>query len=46
MKFDRSLLKWVAIILFVLAAILFFATVRMDVDMGLVALGLAAWAGA
>jgi hypothetical protein len=41
MKFDQSLLKIVALVLFVLAAILFFAQVRFDVDMGLLALGLA-----
>jgi len=44
MKMDLSLLRLVAIVLFVLGAILFFAQVRWDVDMGLVALGLAAWA--
>jgi hypothetical protein len=41
MRFDMSLLKIAALILFVLAAILFFAQVRFDVDMGLLALGLA-----
>ena len=45
MKMDKSLLKLVAIVLFVLAAILLFAQVRVDVDLGLAALGLAAWAG-
>jgi hypothetical protein len=46
MKMDRSLLKYVAIVLFVLSAILLFAQVRVDVDLGFVALGLAAWAAA
>jgi hypothetical protein len=40
MKFDLSMLKIVALVLFVLAAILFFAQVRTDVTMGLLALGL------
>jgi Na+/phosphate symporter len=46
MKLERSLLKWVAIVLLVIAAILFFANKETDVGMGLAALGLAAWAGA
>ena len=46
MKFNRSLLKLVAVLLFVIAAILFFAQVRVDVDMGLASLGLAALAAA
>lgn len=41
MKLDLTLLRIVALVLFVLAAILFFAQVRMDVDLGLLALGLA-----
>ena len=46
MRFDRSLLKLVAVVLFVIAAILFFAQVRVDVDLGLASLGLAALAAA
>jgi hypothetical protein len=45
MKVNASLARIVAIVLFVLAAILFFAQVRFDVDMGFLALGLAVWAG-
>jgi hypothetical protein len=43
---DRSFLKFVAVILFVLAAIfLFFSdSIGGDTDLGLMALGLAAWA--
>jgi len=41
MKLDLTLLRIVALVLFVLAAILFFAQVRTDVDLGLLALGLA-----
>jgi len=44
MKMNLGLLKLVAIVLFVIGAILFFAKVAFEVDMGLVALGLAAWA--
>lgn len=45
-KADRSLLKYVAIILFILAAIFLFSTHRVggDTDLGLIALGLALWA--
>jgi hypothetical protein len=43
---NQSMLKLVALVLFVLTAILFFAQVRFDVDMGLLALGLAAWVAA
>jgi hypothetical protein len=46
MKFDRSLLKWLAIVLFIVVAILAFAKAGADVQFGLLALGLAAWAGA
>jgi hypothetical protein len=46
MNINQSLLKIVALVLFVLTAILFFAQVRFDVDMGLLALGLAAWVAA
>jgi hypothetical protein len=46
MKMNQSMLKLVALVLFVLSAILFFAQVRFDVDMGLLALGLAAWVAA
>ena len=43
---DRSFLKFVAVILFVLAAIFLFAvhSIGGDTDLGLIALGLAAWA--
>jgi len=43
---NRSLLRWVAIILFILAAIFLFFVKRVggDVDLGLIAVGLAAWA--
>ena len=43
---DRSFLKYIGVILFVLAAIfLFFVhSIGGDKDLGLVALGLAAWA--
>lgn len=43
MKFNGGLLRLAALVLFVLSAILFFAQVRFDVDMGLLSLGLAAW---
>ena len=43
---NRSFLKFVAVILFVLAAIFLFATdsIGGDTDLGLIALGLACWA--
>jgi hypothetical protein len=43
---NRSFLKYVAVILFVLAAIFFFAvhSISTTTDLGLLALGLAAWA--
>ena len=43
---DRSFLKYVAVILFILAAIFLFAihSISGNTDMGLIALGLAAWA--
>ena len=43
---NRSFLKYVAVILFVLAAIFLFAidSISTTTDLGLVALGLAAWA--
>ncbi len=41
MKMDQSLLKIAALVLFVVAAILFFAKSATDVAMGLLALGLA-----
>ena len=43
---NRSFLKYVAVILFVLAAIFLFAvkSVSTTTDLGLIALGLAAWA--
>ena len=45
-KPDRSLLKYVAVILFILAAIFLFAidSIGLEVDLGLIAIGLAAWA--
>jgi hypothetical protein len=43
MKFNVGLLRLVALVLFVLCAILFFAQVRLDVDMGLLSLAFAAW---
>jgi hypothetical protein len=46
MRMNQSMLKLVALALFVLTAILFFAQVRMDVDFGLLALGLATWVAA
>ena len=46
LRANRSLLKWIAVILFILAAIFLFFTNRVgvDTDLGLVAAGLAAWA--
>jgi hypothetical protein len=46
MRMNQSMLKLVALVLFVLTAILFFAQVRSDVDFGLLSLGLAAWVAA
>ncbi len=46
MKVNRSLLKLVALVLFVVAAILFFVSSSGDVALGLTALGLACLAGA
>jgi len=46
MRFHRSLLTFVALILFVVAAIMFFVSSSVDVALGLTALGLAAWVGA
>ena len=45
-KANRSLLRYAAVILFILAAIFLFAVKSIDtnVDLGLIALGLAAWA--
>ena len=43
MKFNLALLKIVALLLFVLCAILFFASVRYEVAMGLFALAFACW---
>jgi hypothetical protein len=44
MNANLSILRYVAIVLFVVSAILLFAKVRIDVDLGLLALGLACWA--
>ena len=46
MKANRSFLKYVAVILFILAAIFLFAVDSIDTntDLGLIAVGLAAWA--
>lgn len=44
MNANLSMLRYIAIILFVVSAILLFAKVRIDVDLGLLALGLACWA--
>jgi len=46
MKTNRSFLKFVAVILFVLAAIFLFAvdSIETTTDLGLIAVGLAAWA--
>lgn len=43
---DRSFLKFLAVILFILAAIFLFAvdSIAVDTDLGLIAVGLAAWA--
>ena len=41
MKLDQSLLKIVALVLFVVAAILFFANKQGDLALGLLGLGLA-----
>jgi hypothetical protein len=43
---NRSFLKIVAVILFILAAIFLFAipTIKTNIDLGLIAAGLAAWA--
>ena len=43
---NRSFLKFVAVILFILAAIFLFFVNQIggDVDLGLIAVGLAAWA--
>ena len=43
---NRSFLKYVAVILFVLAAIFLFAvkSISTNTDLGLIALGLAVWA--
>jgi len=48
MHFDRSLLRIIAVILFILAAVFLFAvkSIGMDVDLGLIAVGLAAWCAA
>jgi hypothetical protein len=46
MKYDRSLLKWLALVLFIVVAILAFAKTGGEVQFGLLALGLAAWAAA
>ena len=45
---DRSFLKYAAVVLFVLAAIFLFAikSVSTTTDLGLIAVGLAAWAAA
>jgi hypothetical protein len=44
MKFNLGMLRLVAVVLLVLVAILFFASVRSDVDFGLLSLALACWA--
>jgi hypothetical protein len=43
---DRSLLKYAAVVLFILAAVFLFAieSISVETDLGLVACGLAAWA--
>lgn len=45
-KTNRSMLRYVAVILFILAAIFLFVVKSVDsnIDLGLIALGLAAWA--
>jgi hypothetical protein len=45
-KSNRSLLRYAAVLLFVLAAVFLLAIKSIDtnVDLGLIALGLAAWA--
>jgi hypothetical protein len=47
-KKNRSMLRYAAVILFVLAAIFLFVVKSVDtnIDLGLIALGLAAWAAA
>ena len=47
-KKNRAMLRYIAIILFILAAIFLFVvnSVKTEVDLGLIALGLAAWAAA
>jgi hypothetical protein len=44
-KANRSLLRYAAVILFILAAIFLFAVKSIDtnIDLGLIAVGLAAW---
>ena len=45
MKANRSFLRYVAFVLFVLSAIFLFAGISsLEVDLGLLAVGLAAWA--
>jgi hypothetical protein len=46
MRFNLSMLRFVAVILFVIAAILFFASKAGDVALGFVGLGLACLAAA
>jgi len=46
MKLNLGLLKLAALVLFVLCAILFFASVRYDVNMGLFAIAFACWVAA
>jgi hypothetical protein len=45
-KKNRSMLRYAAVLLFILAAVFLFAIKSIDtsVDLGLIALGLAAWA--
>jgi len=45
MRFSRSFLTFVALVLFVVAAILFFVNSSGNVALGLVAVGLACWVG-
>ncbi len=44
MTANLSVLRYVAIILFFISAILLFAEVRLSVDLGLLALGFVFWA--
>lgn len=45
---NRSFLKYCAVVLFILAAVFLFAvrSISFEVDLGLIAVGLAAWAAA